>query len=130
MAQLQVRKYTKDAGDSLFAATGVKSIPADGYTLASTVTGKLKRGTPLIQGATERELTVVAAETDQVVAILADDTDTAISKAVAVYEEGEFNKYAVGRALTAASIAVTTDQLEVKARMKGIYFKDVVKTVE
>lgn len=130
MPHLTKRNYTQDAGDSLFAATGVKSIPADGYTLAAAVTGKLNRGTPLIQGATARELTIVAAADDQVVAILADDVDTAISKAVAVYEEGEFNKFAVGRALTASGNAITTAQLEVKARMKGIYFKDVVKSVD
>lgn len=127
---LKPRKYSETVGDSLFAATGVKSIPADGYTLAAAVTGVLVRGTPLKQGATARELLPVAAAEDQVVAILADTTDTTVTKAVAVYEEGEFNKYAIQRALDADSIALATADLEIKARMKGIYFKDVVKTVE
>lgn len=120
---LKPRTYTNDAGDSLFAATGVKSIPADGYVLAAAVTGTLPRGTALKQGATAHELTILAAAEDQVVAILADDTDTAVSRAIAVYEEGEFNRYKVSFATgTYADYAV-------KARMKGIYFKDVVKTV-
>jgi len=130
MAQLQVRKYATEAGDSLFAATGVKSIPADGYTLAAAVTGKLVRGTPLIQGATPFELTVPASATDQIVAILADNTDTTIGRAIAAYEEGEFNKYAVQRALDAAEIVLSVDDLTIKARTKGIYFKDVIKSVD
>ncbi|QHJ79158.1 MAG: hypothetical protein [Caudoviricetes sp.] len=121
---LKKTTYTNTAGDSLFAATGVKSIPADGYVLAAAVTGKLPRGTALKQGANARELTILAATTDQVVAILADDADTAVTRAIAAYEEGEFNRYKVTFATgTYADYAVL-------ARMKGIYFKDVVKTVE
>lgn len=121
---LAKRVYTEATGDSLFAATGVKSIPADGYVLPTALTTKLKRGQALKQGATARELTPVETADDQVVAILADDTDAALSKGIAVYEEGEFNRYAVMFAET-----TTFADFEVKARMKGIYFKDVVKTV-
>ena len=127
---LNKRTYTVDAGDSLFAANGVKSIPADGYELAASVTGQLKRGLPLIQGATPRELIPVATATDQVVAILADDTDADVTKGISAYQEGEFNRYAVLAAMEASSLAITYTDLEVKARMAGIYFKDVVKNVE
>lgn len=126
---LQPQTYTEDFSDSLFAATGVKSIPADGYTLAATVTGKLLRGQALKQsdevGATARELEPVSAATDQVVAILAETVDTTATKAIAVYEEGEFNRYKVIFADT-----FTYADFEVKARMKGIYFKDVVQWVD
>ena len=126
---LAKKTYETATGDSLFAANGVKSIPADGYVLASTVTGKLKRGLPLKQGATASELLPVSAAADQVVGILADDTDADLSKGIVAYEEGEFNRYAINEALEASGISLTYSDLEVKARMKGIYFKDVVKTV-
>lgn len=124
---LQKRVYTEEKGDSLFAATGVKSIPADGYSLPAAATGIIERGFPLKQGATARELTPATAAADQVVAILAETVDTTVSKAISVYEEGEFNKYAVQDVLTAAGATPTVADLEVKARMKGIYFKDIVK---
>lgn len=126
---LQKRTYSESAGDSLFAANGIKSIPADGYALAAAVTGKLKRGFPLKQGATAFELTPVTADADVVVGILADDADVTISRAVAAYQEGEFNKYAIQRALTEYASAATVDGLTLLARDRGIYFKDVIKSV-
>jgi hypothetical protein len=119
---LTKKTYAEPAGDSLFAATGVKSIPADGYKLPAAAATVLKRGQALKQGASARELTPVTAAADQVVAILADDIDPAVSKAISVYEEGEFNRYKV---IFAAE--TTYADFEVKARMKGIYFKDVIK---
>lgn len=126
---LQPKTYTEDFSDSLFAATGVKSIPADGYTLAAAVTGTVLRGQALKQsddvGATARELEPVSAATDQVVAILAETVDTTETKAIAVYEEGEFNRYKV-----IFAEGLTYADFEVKARMKGIYLKDVVQWVD
>ena len=52
------------AVNDIFAHTGVKSIPAGGYVLAASVTGVVKKGTPLIQGATDKELLVVSADAD------------------------------------------------------------------
>lgn len=120
------KTYTTTAGDSLFAATGVKSIPADGYTLAAGLTGALPRGQALKQGATARELTPVTVAADQVVAILADGVEDAsvVDTAISVYEEGEFNRYAI-----TFIDPLTYADFEVKARMKGIYFKDVIKAV-
>ncbi len=126
---LQKRTYTEAAGDSLFASNGVKSIPADGYTLAAAVTGVLPRGLPLKQGATAFELVPAAADADAVVGVLADETDVTVSRAVAAYQEGEFNKYAIQRALTAYGSEATVDGLTLLARNRGIYFKDVIKSV-
>lgn len=129
MAQLKQRSYSEGAGDSLFASNGVKSIPADGYTLAASVVGVLPRGLPLKQGATAFELTPVTADEDVTVGILADETDVTIGRAAAVYQEGEFNKYAVQRALTAFESSAKVDGLALLARDRGIYFKDVIKSV-
>ena len=133
---LQPVTHTEDFSDSLFAATGVKSIPADGYVLADDVTGVVQRGQALKhniavdeEGATSianpRELIPVTDATDQVVAILAETVNTAETKAIAVYEEGEFNRYKV-----IFADDLTYADFEVAARMKGIYFKDVVQWVD
>ena len=130
MTILRQGSYSYGSDDSLFAANGIKSIPADGYSLASGLTGALMRGFPLKQGATAFELTPVTADADQVVAILAEDVaDAATDLPIVAYQEGEFNKYAIERALTAASSTATVAGLTVKARTHGIYFKDVVKGV-
>ena len=56
MTILRQGSYTYGNDGSLFAANGVAAIPADGYTLASGLTGALLRGFPLKQGATAFEL--------------------------------------------------------------------------
>ena len=130
MTILRQGSYTYGNDDSLFAANGVKSIPADGYSLASGLTGVLMRGFPLKQGATAFELTPVTADADEVVAILAEDVaNAATDLPIVAYQEGEFNKYAIERALNAATSAATVAGLTIKARTNGIYFKDVVKGV-
>lgn len=130
MTILRQGSYTYGNNDSLFAASGVAAIPADGYALASGLTGALLRGFPLKQGATAFELTPVTADTDVVVAILAEDVANAgTDLPIVAYQGGEFNKYAITRALTAASSTVTVAGLTVKAQVNGIFFKDVVKGV-
>jgi hypothetical protein len=130
MTILRQGEYTTTAGDSLFAANGVAAIPADGYTLATGLTGKLLRGFPLKQGATPFELTPVTADADVVVAVLAEDVaNAATDLPIVAYQGGEFNKYAIERALTAAASTATVAGLTVKARVNGIFFKDVVKGV-
>lgn len=130
MTIIRQGSYAYGDNDSLFAANGVKSIPADGYTLASGLTGALLRGFPLKQGATAFELTPVTADADQVVAILAEDVaNAATDLPIVAYQEGEFNKYAIQRALEAAESTATVAGLTIKARAQGIYFKDVVKGV-
>lgn len=130
MTILRQGSHTDGSDDSLFAANGVAAIPADGYTLASGLTGALLRGFPLKHGATAFELTPVTADADQVVAILAEDVaNAATDLPIVAYQGGEFNKYAIERALTAASSAATVAGLTIKARDSGIFFKDVVKGV-
>ncbi len=127
-----IKQYSQAYGndDSLFAANGVAAIPADGFTLATGLTGALLRGFPLKQGATPFELTPVTADADQVVAILAEDVaNAATDLPIVAYQGGEFNKYAIERALTAATSAATVDGLTIKARDYAIFFKDVVKGV-
>ena len=130
MTILRQGSYTYGNDDSLFAANGVAAIPADGYTLGVGLTGALLRGFPLKQGATAFTLTPVTADADVVVAILAEDVaNAATDLPIVAYQGGEFNKYAITRALTAASSAATVAGLTVKARVNGIFFKDVVKGV-
>lgn len=130
MTILRQGSYTYGNNDSLFAANGVAAIPADGYALASGLTGALLRGFPLKQGATAFELGPVTANADVVVAILAEDVANAgTDLPIVVYLGGEFNKYAITRALTAASSPVVVVGLTVNARVNGIFFKDVVKGV-
>lgn len=130
MTILRQGSYTNANDDSLFAANGVAAIPADGYTLASSITGGLLRGFPLKQGATAFELRPVTADLEVVVAILAEDVaNTGTDLPIVAYSGGEFNKYAITRALTAASSAATVAGLAVRARANGIFFKDVVKGV-
>lgn len=127
-----IRQNTFQYGndDNLFAANGVAAIPADGFTLATGLTGGLLRGMPLKQGATAFELTPVTADADQVVAILAEDVlNAATDLPIVAYQGGEFNKYAIQRALTAAASAATVEGLTIKARAYAIFFKDTVKGV-
>lgn len=130
MTKLRQGTYTYGSNDSLFAANGVAAIPADGYTLATGLTGAYLRGFPLKQGATPFELTPVVASADQVVAILAEDVENAATDlAIVAYQGGEYNKYAIERALTAKASEATVAGLTIKARDSGIFFKDVVKGV-
>lgn len=127
-----IRQNTFQYGDndSLFAANGVAAIPADGFMLASGLTGALLRGMPLKQGASAFELTPVTADADQVVAILAEDVlNAATDLPIVAYEGGEFNKRAIQRALTAAASTATVEGLTIKARAYAIFFKDTVKGV-
>lgn len=114
------------AVNDILAHTGVKSIPAGGYVLAATVTGTVKRGMPLKQGATDKELIPVDASADQVVAIAAATIDVSVTRAMPAYEEGEFNAHIIAGLLPAEA---TIAGLSVKARMHGIYFRDVVQPV-
>lgn len=114
------------AKNDIFAHTGVKSIPADGYTLAATVTGVVARGVPLKQGATAYELLPVSADTDEVVAIAAATVDTAVTKAMPAYEEGEFNANQISLVLP---VGTTIAGLRANATKHGIYFRDVVSPV-
>lgn len=130
MTILRQNTYKYGSDDSLFAANGIKSTPADGYTLAAGLSGELLRGMPLMQGADAQELTPVTADSDVVVAILAEDVkDASTDLPIVAYQEGEFNKYAIQRALEAAGSAATVEGLTIAARKEGIYFKDVVKAV-
>lgn len=115
-----------EAVNDIFAHTGVKSVPAGGYTLAAAVTGTVKRGTPLKRGATAKELVPVAAAADEIVAIAAATVDTTITKAMPAFEEGEFNARICGALLPAE---VTVAQVYAKATTNGIYFRDVVAAV-
>ena len=117
------------AVNDIFAHSGNKSIPADGYVIAASITGVITRGLPLKQGATQRELTPVAATTDLVVAVAAATIDLAVTKAMPAYEQGEFDRVQIQKAITARAIEVTTDDLAIKARSQGIFFRDVVKPV-
>lgn len=130
MTMIRQGSYAYGNDDSLFAANGVAAIPADGFTLATGLTGALLRGFPLKQGATPFELAPVTADADQVVAILAEDVaNAATDLPIVAYQGGEFNKYAIERALTAATSAATVEGLTIKARDYAIFFKDTVKGV-
>lgn len=130
MTIIRQGSFTIGNDDSLFAANGVVGIPADGYTLASGLTGQLLRGMPLKQGVTPFELTPVTANADATVAILAEDVaNAATDLAIVAYQGGEYNKFAIERALVASGSAATVEGLTITARSMNIFFKETVKGV-
>ena len=130
MTVLTQSTYKFGETDSLFAATQTAPVVADGFVLAAVLSGELLRGTPLIQGATPDELTPVTADSEEVVAILAENVaDASTDLGIVAYQSGEYNKFAIQRALDAASISATVDGLTIKARTNSIYFKTAIKAV-
>ena len=127
MTSLTQATIAKDTSVNLFASP-TRQVTPSAKKLATGLTGSYAIGFPLKQGADADTVTPVTAAADQVVAVLGEAVaDASTATIVCVYEEGNFNKYTVQAALTARSVAVTTADMAVKARMKGIDFSDVIK---